>query len=445
VANGTAEDGFMRGTSCDVWRLGRQFVVGLAAPALLSVSGVALAAEPAPAPMPVAATPAPAPAPLDLAACRQFAFERQPGLVAARASLAAAHARAEALEHLHLAALVQRDLPIRRKQAALGVQISEAALSQAEWDTRHDVTFTYLAAVYATEQLAVANLGVEDLESLREIIAAYLKDPNPPKDLSQRNVDQIDIALLVGKGRREEAVEGVERALSALREAMGVGCDYPVKLATNALPRVTAVVDKEQVVASALARRGEMTQAANVAQVTCFEIEAQKATWFPSARTFASGSDIHATPVPQGSHDDPYRPGGVGIEMPATINGHRSDRIEQARNYHDRAEAVVAKTHNLIALDAEQAYLRWLEASKKLAPFEEAATKADKLHDNVRKQYDPKTGKTTVDELLNAGLLATQTRLQANATRYQQLQALAALERVTAGGFNAGLDVAPPK
>ena len=431
----------MRGSQFNWRRLGLHLVGGLAAPALLSLVGASAAAEPAPAPMPVKAAPvAPAVAALDLATCRQIAFEKQPALAAARASLAAAYARHEALDHLRLAALIQRDLPVRRKQSAIGVEISQAALNQAEWDTRHDVAFTYLTAVYAREQLAVADQGIADLTSLRDLVAEIINDPLGRKDVSQRNVDQIDVSLLVTKGRREEAAQGVERALSALREAMGVGCDFTLNVGDGKLPRVNPPVDKDQIVALAVSRRGELAQAGNVARVTCLEIDAQKATFFPSAKTFAIGSDIHATPIPQGSHDEPYKPGGIGIEMPPTLNGHRSDRVESARLLHDRAEAVVAKTHGLVALDAEQAYLRWLEASKKLTPYEEAATRAVKVNLEMRTKFDPRVAKITIDEMSTAGILATQTRLQANRARYQMLLALAALERVTAGGFDAGLD-----
>ncbi len=430
----------MRGSQFNWRRWGLHLVGGVAAPALLALAGGSPAAEPAPPPTPVLAAPA-APA-LDLAACRQIAFEKQPTLTALRASLAAAGSRLEALEHLRLAALIQRDLPIRRKQAAVGVQINQAALTQAEWDTRHDVAFTYLTAVYAREQLAVADQGIADLTSLRELITEIINDPLGRKDLSQRNIDQVDVALLIVRGRREEAVGGVERALSALREAMGVGCDFKVNVADAKLPRFNPVVDKEQIVALAQARRGELLQAGGAARVTCFEIDAQKATFFPSAKTFASGSDLHATPVPLGSHDDPYKPGGISIEMPATLNGHRGDRVESARLLHDRAEAVVAKTHNLITLDAEQAYLRWLEASRKLTTYEEAATVAAKVSLELRTKFDPRIAKITIDETSTAGILATQTRLLSNVARYQVLLALAALERVTAGGFDAGLEAA---
>ncbi len=430
----------MRGSQRTWRRIGWRLVGGLAAPALLSLGALGLAQEPLPPPHVVNGAPAPAPGSLDLAACRQIAFEKQPALAAARASLAAAVARAEAVDPLRLAAIVQRDLPVRRKQAALGVQISQAYLTQLEWDTRHDVTITYLAAAYAQEQLAVADQGLADLQSVRELLMEIINDPQGRKDVSQRNVDQVDVSLLVVKGRREEALEGVDRALSALREAMGLGCDYPLKVADARLPRINPPVDKKVVVGLALANRGELIQADTATQVTCLEIDAQRATFLPTAKTFASGADIHVNPLPPGSHDDPYKPGAIGIEMPTTINGLRGDRVEQARAYHDRAEAVAAKTHNLIALEAEQAYLRWLEASKKLTPYEEAATKATKVNLEIRTKFDPRVPRITVDEMMNAGILATQTRLQANQTRYQLLQALAALERVTAGGFNACLD-----
>ena len=61
-------------------RLGLNFVSGFAVPGLLSL-GVCLADEPVPAPLPANQVPAvAATGALDLAACRQIAFEKQPRL-----------------------------------------------------------------------------------------------------------------------------------------------------------------------------------------------------------------------------------------------------------------------------------------------------------------------------------------------------------------------------
>jgi outer membrane protein TolC len=396
------------------------------------------AAEPPPPAQPVAPAPAPV---LDLRACRQIALERQPAIAAANASLAAAVARSQALDHLHVPALIARDLPTRRKQAALGVTIGQAGVLQAEWDTLHGVTYTYLAALYARQQQEVAEKAYDDLKTLQDLAKEIVKTGSRP-DVTNRHVDQIGVYLLVAQGRREEAVEGAQRALVALREAMGVGCDFPFSVAGSELPAVHPAVDREQVVAAALARRGELVQASNAAQVTCFEIDAQKALLMPNARTFASGSDIHAGVVPQGSHDSTYKPGAVGLEMPPMLPGGRNGRIDQARAYHARAEAVVDKTRNLVALEAEETYLRWLEASRKTPKLKEAADAADKLAKGLRERFDPRVVRITLDEVLNAGVLATQMRLQANEAYFQELISLASLERDTAGGFCAGFEEA---
>src|SRR5258708_5938142 len=68
----------------------------------------------------------------DLPTARRMGLEKQPGLAAARATLAAAQARQQALENMHLAGVIRHDLPIRKRQACLGVQVAQAQLTQAE-------------------------------------------------------------------------------------------------------------------------------------------------------------------------------------------------------------------------------------------------------------------------------------------------------------------------
>jgi outer membrane protein TolC len=412
-------------------------LTSVAAPVIISLGG-ARGAEPALTQLPTAVAPAAAPA-LDLRACRQLALERQPALTAAHARVASAIARSEAVDHLRLAALLSRDIPVRRKQAALGVQVSQAALAAAEADTLHAVTYTYLSAIYANQQLAVADEALVSLKSLQETIKQAVED-GTRKDVTTRQIDQIGVYLLVAKARREEAVEGRERALSALREAIGVGPDFPLQLADSTLPDLKPVVDREQIVAAAVARRGEIAQAALAAEVSCLEIDAQQATFRLKAETFAAGSDIHVDLLPHGVHEDVYKPGAVGPEMPTLLAGRKGDRVEQARSYRDRADAVAEKTRGLIVLEAEQAYLRWLEANRKSPAAREAAAAAEKLSKGLRDKFDPRVPKVTPDELINAGVLATQLRLQANQIAFQEVIGLAALERVTAGGFCAGFE-----
>jgi outer membrane protein TolC len=415
---------------------------GLAAPALLSLAPTA-PGQPQPAPQ--AVVPAEV-RPLDLQSCRQIALERQPAVAAAHASLAAALARQEALDRLHVPSFLARDLPTRRKQAALGVGIGQAGIASAEGDTLYGVTYAYLSMIYARQQLEVADNAIADLKDLEDLAKEIVKG-DLRKDVTSRHVDQIGIFQLVAQGRREDAVGGVHRARAALREAMGVGPDFPVRISDRSLDKVLAgspTVDRDQVVALALARRGEVAQTGTAAEVVCLEIDAQKALRLPNARTFASGSDVHATPLPAGSYGIEYKPGAIGLEMPPTLPGGRKGRIEQAQAYHARSEAVAEKTRNLIVLETEDAFYRWREASNKSARYGKAADAAEKLFKDLRAAFDPRGSRVTLDEVITAGVTARQVRVQANEARYQELIALAALERATVGGFCAGFEGTAP-
>src|SRR5262245_58710142 len=221
------EDGSMRGT-LRTWRSPPRVVGGLAAAVLLALACAAAGDEPRPDVLPPdAAVPAP---PLTLTACRGIALARQPAVAAARASLAAAAARSEALENLRAPELIRPDLPYRRQQAALGVKIAEAGLAQAEADADHAVTYTYLAALFARQQQDVADRAIENLNRLEELIQPAVAGKTR-KDVSEQTLERVRVYILVAKSRREEAVAGVERALSGLREAMGVAPDCPLVLA----------------------------------------------------------------------------------------------------------------------------------------------------------------------------------------------------------------------
>jgi outer membrane protein TolC len=432
----------MRGFAA-VWRRYRvQLLGGIAASALLPLVPGGFAAE-AEQNAPIATAPAAEVRVLDLSACRQIALDRQPAVAAARAGLEAAAARAHAVDNLRVPTCLVRDLPIRRKQAALGVIIAEAGVTRAEGDTVYGVTFSYLSAVYAGAQRQVARDAIAALTDLDQRVREAV-EKGLSRDVTKDDVEKTGIRLLRAKARLEETTQGEERALSALREAMGVGPDCVIAVADGSLPDADPPVDLHAVVALALERRGELIQAVNAAQVTGYEVDAQAARLLsPSVRTFAANSDIHSQPVPAGMYEDNYRPGAVPPEMPTQISGSRAGRVEQAQAYSARAAAVADKTRGLIALEAEQAFYRWQEAANREKRYREAARRAEKQAKEVRERILGGFRPGSIDNVLYFQQLSSEMRVEANQARYQKLIALAALERVTAGGFCAGFAPQP--
>lgn len=423
-------------------RFGIRLLGGLSLSGSLALVGPVLAhdagAEPAtPAASAVAATP------LSLADCLRIADAQQPALAAHRASLAAAQAQSRGLQRLHAPTfLIAKDLPIRRKQACRGVTIAEAGLDQANWETIYAVTRTYFSVIYAREQLRVAEDVATSLRFYQKSVSDLVKK-GESREWTTSTVDKISVYLGLAETRVAEAHRGIERAMAALREAMGLGLDCPLELAEAHLPQSQAEVSKDQIIALALARRGELIQAGTAAEVVELEIDAQGTTRLPTARTFAAVVDVHARPVPQGFSNGEYRPGAVSLEMPTLFAGPRSSRIERARDLSARAGAVVEKTRNLVALDAADSYFKWEEAARKVPETRAAAEAGERLAKNTREDFSSGQ-KVRIEDILTNVVLAGQARAAYNEALFQQAIALAGLQRVTAGGFQAGLE-APAK
>lgn len=365
--------------------------------------------------------------------CIALAMARQPALHAAQASLASAMTAKEGLDSLRFGVILSPDLPIRKQQACLGISIAAAALQQAEWETRYAVTRTYWSVQYAQQQQAVVDSVIEKLKNASDKAKRFVDAGDPNIKVTQVDVDTLLLNLEFAKAKRAEAAVGMEKATAGLREAIGLGLTECLAIAAEPLPPLVDHLDKDALIAYALARRAELTQAALAKDVTVLEINAQHWRFGPQAKTFAAASDIHAKPIPQGVANGEYRPGALGIEMPVYLVGKRPYRIERAGDLANRAEAVVDKTQNLVALEVEANYLKWKEAAEKIRNLRGTPETASNIATKVRGRFDQ--GAVTGEELLRAQTLEDYARSQYTEALFNHILALAALERATAGGY----------
>jgi outer membrane protein TolC len=367
----------------------------------------------------------------------RIALQQQPALAAQRASLAAAEEGYRGAEELRVPVFLVRDLPLRRQQACLGVTIAAAGLNQAEWETIYAVTRTYFGVVYARQQLHVVENLVNSLRFYQERVRDLVAKGEGPKEWNTTTVDKISIYVGLAEVRRSEALYGIEKANAALREAMGVGPELAIRVADQSLPNSKLTVSREQIVSLALGRRNELIQVTTAAQVTDLEVQAQAKTLLPVAKTFAFGADIHARPVPQGMSNREYRPGATGLEMPPSLAGPRSSRVDHAQDLNARAAAVVDKTRNLIALEAEAMYYKWEDASRRVSSGQTAEQAGNRLSKSTREGFLA-SQRVKIEDLLMNEALAAQAMASYNEALYDLAVALADLQRVTAGGFDAG-------
>jgi outer membrane protein TolC len=318
--------------------------------------------------------------------------------------------------------------------------------TSAEYQKLHnevvqDVTRLYYTAVYAKQQQQLAENVVIRMDFLVEVGRRILEDPKlDPKTLEGFNYIKLRMmqdGLLQAKKLHSTATVGRQKALAGLREVMGVdGRTFPFRVADTALPvmKQNVPITKDRVMEMALERRPELVLAA--AGVDAFRLEVYAQGKIPFKRvvpTLASGADIHAKEIPQPLRTaTEYRPGGIIPEMPTQLVGSKYDRVCRAMAFAQRAEAVYEKARNLIIVEAEGTFFDFELASEKLTLSKQQFDLSKDLQQRAR---DAQENTKAKDQLLQAEVVAAKAQSDYLQAVQEYLLALAALERVTAGGI----------
>lgn len=392
----------------------------------------------APFPAPAAAPPAPVVMRYTLGEALAIAHERHPQLAAIRASMNAALVKQRGIGEVKrttgfASSLVIPDYEFRMQQSDLGLRASMAEYAQAQHEVTYAVVRCYYTIVYAREQAKVARDLVEQLEVNLEQVKKIVNDKNAGlPGISKNTEDNLVQMVARAKNRLLFAQNGTNRARAALREAMGLDPLTRVDAADEMLPEFKADIKRDAVIALAVTLRGEVHLAEMGADVSRLEVCAQWARRFNlSAGTFAEGADIHSRSIPAAMRDPDYKPGAIGPEMPVKLVGNRDTRAQTAGLYADRAAEAARQARSLIGLEAEVAHSKWVEAVENVATARVAADSGRRMIDRIRQAAG---GAPSKDDLILNEVSATQSIASFNEALYDQIMAIANLERITAGG-----------
>jgi predicted GIY-YIG superfamily endonuclease len=288
--------------------------------------------------------------------------------------------------------------------------------------------------VYATQQEQTAADIVEQLESFYDIAREFLKlpVPDPKVKVNEFSLGDIDAVISEVRDLREEASTGRKKAYYALKEAMAVPRDFAFVPTDKELPLMGGTVDQDTVVNFALSRRAELVQAAVLVDVTRLEVCAQaKLDRRSNARTFASGTDLHARFIPAPVRNGDYKPGAISPEMPTEVVGSVTDRVDRMTQHLRVHEAAYLKVNGLVELEAVNAFLNWEQAVKKVKDSREAHARAQAL---VEKARTAAQTKLEPELLVRTESLASKAQAKYVKAVHELVLSLIALEKVTAGG-----------
>jgi len=368
---------------------------------------------------------------LNLAECIGIGMERSPALAAQWATLRATEAGKNGGDALKIPKCMAPDIDIRRQQSAIGLEGAMASVEFVEHYTVNAISRMYFGVVYAREQRNVAEEAVKDraknLQMAQEFLDAQVRQ------VTQEDVQKFRAALQQAQIRVLEAKRGEEILAGALKEAMGVGPYFCLDVADKTLPHPQLELCKEQVIELALSRRPEMRVQDAASAISCLEIEAQ-AAMRRNGRTFAMFSDIHVAAAPPLGGGPTYTPGPIGWEMPVKLVGPKPYRVERAKELHNRINAVREKTRQLIALEAQDAYTRYVEARDSIPLAKQAEDSAREVLGEATRKYLRQV-RLDPDKLIDATAKLDDSRVKHLEARHKYVVALIYLENVTAGAI----------
>ena len=418
----------------------------LSVPAIgLALSFPAPAQQPPSLPVPgKAPIPAPAPSPFAIDAdnvvtrytlgeALAIGHDRHPQLAALKSSMNAALIKQRGLDEVkRTMGIFAPDIDYRQRQSDLGLRAAMAEYEQA----KHEVTFAvvrcYYTVVYAREQTRVARDLVDQFEDNLARLKKIVQNKEGPKGLTQMTVDNFMVALGEARGRLIHAESGVELGRAALREAMGLEPGSRVDSADEVLPDFNVSMKREIIIAHAVTRRGEVHLAQMGAEATQLEVCAQWARKFTlMGTTYSNAADIHARPIHTSQRDPDYKPGAIGPEMPDRLLGRQETRADTAKQYANRAKAAADQARSLIGLEAEVAYTRWTAAVEKVKASRESAEAGKR---SIKRLREAAGAVITKEEVLLSELAAARAQASLNEALYDQIVAMANIERITAGG-----------
>ncbi len=369
----------------------------------------------------------------NLQECIAFALARQPNIKASMATLRATEIGGRSLTNLsRVAQLLTPDLCFRQQQAARGLTTAQADVLRVQYETIYDVTRQYYTFVYARQQEATATDIIDQMEVFYDIANELVKEGAQP-DLNQFSLFRMEDAIAEVKKPRITSRNGQLQALAALKEAMGVEQAYSFVPRDTELPLMGGQLTQDQVKSFALSRRPELTLAAAGVDVFRLEVCAQAAV--PRRMrvpTLASGTDLHSRYVPGPVRNGEYRPGALAPEMPTNLIGSREDRVARALEFSNRQETVLEKTQNLVELEATNSFLIW---QSMLERFDLAKTRYDSAQKMVKLSRDNAPSIRKYDQLILNEALAAKSQAEYLEAAFENIKALATLQRVTTGGI----------
>ncbi|MEN8151114.1 MAG: TolC family protein [Planctomycetota bacterium] len=302
----------------------------------------------------------------------------------------------------------------------LSVLLAESDRDAVMNSLRAAVIDTSLAVHMAEEFVHVANESVR----LTEEQVRLAKARHELGQAQRSDLLSAEVRLAEAKENRVKARNAKSRALTALRNLMGLPSAAPLTLLGSGAFTVTPVTE-ENLEAVALANRPEIRKAGDAVLMAEEDVSMQRSGHHPTVSLF--GSYDWDTEVRTDLDFEDSGTVGLSLDWALFEGGRTKARVAAAKSRLEEAREQERKARLAVTSDVSMATLRLAEAKERLDVSETSIAQAEEALRLISARYE--NGAATITEYLDAEVALTGARVRHVSARYDVERATADLRR----------------
>lgn len=298
-------------------------------------------------------------------------------------------------------------------------------MATAKRALRNNVTDAFLPALLISENLAILDKNIGNLEKL----LSETRATNQAGFAEQLDVDRLELSLSTLRAERDNLARQREVVVNALKFAMGMPVKQDIALTGNVQQLLTEYASADPNAEVNFSNRPEYTQLLKGRDLSAIQIELNSKTWMPTVAAF-----VQYQPGFQGGFGNdtkwffiPTAIAGVSVNIPIWDGGTTRARRERAIIGVQTIDQQKQLLENAITLEVENARRQYLNATERVKSQEKNLDLAQRIYNTTQTKY--KAGLGSSFELVSAEqqlYAAQQSLMQA---QYDLLSARVAIKK----------------
>lgn len=303
-------------------------------------------------------------------------------------------------------------------------------LMAARYKVRNEVTDAYLPALLISENLAVLDKNIGNLDKLFSDTRAI----NQAGFAEQLDVDRLELSLSTLRSERGNLVRQQEMVINALKFTMGMTISEPLALSDNLDKLMAQYADVDINAQIDPMNRPEYLSILKARQLSAIQVDLYKRPWMPTVAGFAQWQ-----PGYQGGYgakdsenfkDWYYIPSalaGISISVPIWDGGGSKAKKQRAIITMQTVDIQKQMLENAFSLELETARKQYQNANERLGNQQKNLELAQRIYDTTQTKYKAGIGSSFEVTQAEQGLYTAQQSLMS--ARFDLLTARVAMKK----------------